>query len=365
MNISRIESSNKRIESAVKICEIVEQTIELTGSGRSADIAVKAVLVNLLRDDAPFHGIEMKEPRHLVPLMKDADHPHVYSERSTFYFTAHYSHSEDFPIGRSYFIREADIFKVARLHKFFQEQGFSLPIIPPQGLGARIGEEGFRDRIKAYKERKEIEWAPFKGLFEGRKDARIVEQSIFLNSPGCLICGSPHYFMMTSCLNASAGMMVGFNLCQNHLDESNTFNSLIEYLASRFKCALPIHVQPLDVNSHFAMVIAWLPDAVSTTIEKVQDRTLTLVRKSQFKLIVRLDSLSNYAYVILNPNGKEVARFDSVDHHDVPYGPDHLHPNLPKDKTAQSSFTTGTPMIDANRILDVIRTKEREFANES
>lgn len=113
------------------------------------------------------------------------------------------------------------------------------------------------------------------------------------------------------------------------------------------------------------MIVAWLPGAVSATIEKALDRTITLVRKSQFKLIVRLNSLSNYAYVIKNPKGKEVARFDSADHHHVSYGPDHLHPNLPKNKSVQPSFTTGTPMIDVNRILDVLETKEREFTNES
>ncbi|RPI79679.1 MAG: hypothetical protein EHM45_01995 [Desulfobacteraceae bacterium] len=85
----------------MKIREIVEQAIELTGSGRSADIAAKAVLINLLKDDAPFQAIELDDLRHLVVLMRDADRPHVYGENSTFYFTAHYLHSEDFPIGRS------------------------------------------------------------------------------------------------------------------------------------------------------------------------------------------------------------------------------------------------------------------------
>ena len=349
----------------MKIREIVEQTIESTGSGKSADIAAKAVLVNLLNDDAPFQAIELKDLRHLVALMKDADRPHVYGENSTFYFTAHYLHSEDFPIGRSYFIKETDLFEVARLHKFFKEEGFSLPIIPPQKLGELINEEGFRARIRAYKERKKSEWQPFKGLFDGRKDARIVGSSIFLNSPGCLICGNSDYFMMTSSVNAGDGFMVGFNLCSSHLAESKASNSLIEYLASRFEMDSPIHVQPLDPDSHFAMIVSWLPSAVSTTIEKAKDRTLTLVRKSRFKLIVRLDSLSNYAYVITNPKGIEVARFDSADHHQVPYGPDHLHQNLPKSKSVQPSFTTGTPMIDVNGILDVLETKEREFALES
>jgi len=178
----------------MNISKIVAQTLDLTGSGRSADIAAKALLVNLLKDDMPFHAIELKNILHLVQMMKDADKPHIYGENNTFYFTAHYSFSDDYPVGRSYFIKQTNLFEIARMSKFFENQGVRLPIIPPHKLDDIIDNKGLHNRIMAYKSRKEQEWTPFRGLFEGRKESNIVESSMFMNSPGCLICGSENYF---------------------------------------------------------------------------------------------------------------------------------------------------------------------------
>lgn len=345
----------------MNIREVVEQVIKSTGSGRSADICAKALLVNFLQDGAPFQAVELKDVRHLIVMMREADRPHVYGDGVEFYFTAHYLHSEDFPVGRSYFIKSANLFEIARLQKIVKDEGFSLPVVSPSRLGALIDEDGYGLRLAAYRKRKEVEWQPFKGFFAGREEVGIVGGSIFLNSPGCLICGGANYAMMTSTMNSGVGLMIGFNLCPKHIAEAGGSGSLIEYLARRFDVESPVHVQPLDPKSHFAMILAWLPGAISATVEKIGDRTLTLLRRSKFKLIVRLDSLSNYAYVIKNPKDEEVARFDSADHHQVSYGPDHLHANLPENKSVRPSFTTGTPMIDVNAILAVLEIKERDF----
>ena len=39
----------------------------------------------------------------------------------------------------------------------------------------------------------------------------------------------------------------------------------------------------------------------------------------------------------------------------------HLHAQLPKCKTAESSFTTGTPMIDIKAILKILEEKEADY----
>ena len=89
---------------------------------------------------------------------------------------------------------------------------------------------------------------------------------------------------------------------------------------------------------------------------------MTLVRPSGLKGIFRLDSPGNYAYMIFGSDDKEVARIDSADHHNVNYGPDHLHADLTKKKgPIESSFTTGSPLIDTKKILELIELKEAEL----
>ncbi|MBV9116548.1 MAG: hypothetical protein JOY63_04190, partial [Acetobacteraceae bacterium] len=90
--------------------------------------------------------------------------------------------------------------------------------------------------------------------------------------------------------------------------------------------------------------------------QEVAERTITAVRSTGFKLIVKLHSDGDYAYMIQNASGTEIARVDSADHHNVPFGPDHLHRTSAEDnKDVVPSFTYGLPQMDAQiirRILD-------------
>ncbi len=346
----------------MKIREIVEETLRDLGSGKSADTCAKSVLCNLIKENEPFQAIELKSLEHLLLMMKESTFPHVYGEGGIFYFSAYYFHDDRYPVGRNYFIREADLLKIARLHAYFKSNGLALPIIRPDQLGKKISQDGFEARIREFRERQSRETEMFKGLFEGRSRSTSVEKSMFLNSPGCLVCGDNNFRMMSSTLSATKGFMVGFNLCDKHMEAAKSENSLLEYLAKLFKQPPPFQFVPLEAKEHFELVLSWLPKELGCKVEKTNANTMTLVRPSGLKGIFRLDSPGNYAYMIFGADGKEVARIDSANHHNVNYGPDHLHVDLTKKKGAiESSFTTGSPLIDTKKILELIELKEAEF----
>ncbi len=339
--------------------EIVEETIASTGSGKSADLCAQTILCNLIQDNMPFQGIELKKINELVVMMKQADSAHIYGECGVFYFSAFYKHSARYPIARNYFIQTSKLFEVPKLKSSFEATGINLPIISTKEFGLLLEEVNFKDRIKEFRDRQSKETNLFKGLFDGRTESTNVEKAMFLNTVGCLVCGNEKYQMVSSTLSAQKGFMLGFNLCSKHIDIAKDENSLIEYLAKAYDHPSPIKVMPLGTEEHLEEVKKWIPEALGCEIEKIKKNTITLIRPSGLKVIFRLDNLSNYAYMIKDLEGNEVARIDSANHHDIDYGPDHIHPDLKKNKKSiESSFTTGSPLIDTKKILKLIQEYE-------
>lgn len=346
----------------MKVKEIIEESLRKSRSGKSADICAKVVLCTLIKDGEPFQAIELESVEHLLLMMKDSGFPHVYGECGVFYFSAYYYHDERHPVGRNYFIKKKDLLDMAGLYEFLKRNGFDLPIIPPKMLPDKIQMEGFEKRISDFRERQDRESSHFKGLFEGRSKSTTVDQSIFLNSPGCLVCGNDEYFLMSSTLSSSKGSMFGFNLCKEHMDLAHDENSLIEYLAKLCNQQSPIRVTPLNPDEHLSIVLGWLPGALNSTVEKVSKNTITLKRASGLKGVFRLTSPTNYAYMVLDADGNELARIDSADHHSISYGPDHVHLDLTKKRSGiEPSFTTGSPLIDIKKILEIIAQKEADL----
>ncbi|QZN90546.1 hypothetical protein [Idiomarina abyssalis] len=345
----------------MKVINVVEYTLNKTSSGISADICAKSILCNSISEDLPFQAIELRNLNHLLLMLKDADFPHIYGEAGTFYFCAYYAHNSRYPVGRNYFIRETSLARIGRMHSYFKSKGLPLPIIPPSELNEKIEIKEYQSRVRDFKLQQAKETKAFRGLFEGRSRSLGIGKSIFLNSPGCLVCGNSKYQMMTSTVSSGNGLILGFNLCSEHAAIANSELSLLEYLAKLGKQPSPFQFVPLQADEHFELVLDWLPKELNCKIEKISDSTVTLLRPSGFKIIFRLDSLTNYAYMVFNPGGRQVARVDSANHHDIDYGPDHLHLNMTKkDRTVESSFTTGSPLVDTEKILQIIKQKEAE-----
>lgn len=345
------------------IKKIVIDSLQKYSNGKIADTNAKVMLSAVIKENRPFNVVELDNKEQLLLMMKDADFPHLYGEGGVFYFSAFYYHDDRHPLGRNYFIREKDLLGIARIHDFFKYSGLDLPIVAPDQLAKKARLNGFEKRIAEFKERQDKEMRHFRELFEGRSKSTTVSQSMFLNSPGCLVCGCDEYLLMSSTLSANTGFMIGFNLCKKHEEIAQQENSLIEYLIKLLGGSPNIQALPMSTSLHRDMTLALLPKALESRVEKLTEDTITLRRNSGIKGIFRISSPTNYAYTIIGPNDEHLARIDSADHHDVNFGPDHIHPDLKRKKPAiEPSFTTGNPLIDIKKILAVIQQKEIELS---
>jgi hypothetical protein len=113
-------------------------------------------------------------------------------------------------------------------------------------------------------------------------------------------------------------------------------------------------------NETLAMSCLAVQNELECDIEKVDEKTITAVRRTGFRIILRQDALDDYAYMIQDPNGKPISRIDSANHHAVEYGPDHVHRNLSKSKKNQvdSSFTYGFVLADLKAIKTLVEEAE-------
>ena len=102
-------------------------------------------------------------------------------------------------------------------------------------------------------------------------------------------------------------------------------------------------------------------------IEKILGCAITARRPSGLSVIVRQKTLKSYAYNIFDPNGNPVSRVDSSDHHDVAFGPDHLHRNLQAQPNGvvEPSFTYGLLVADLRLVRSLLEDAEREWTERS
>ncbi|OKY27133.1 hypothetical protein [Thalassotalea sp. PP2-459] len=344
------------------VVELVEEVLRLSKKGTDADLCAKALLSSRIEEHIPFQVVELRSVQDLFLMMQDSDFPHIYGEEETFYFSAYYFHSEDYPLGRNYFIREKDILQIGKLLKYFNNNGIKLPIIPPTKYGNKIRTVGFEKRVKKYLKRKRYETRHITKLFEGRRLNTTTQDLIFLNSSGCLVCKDPNYLLMTSTLITETGLMLGCNLCSQHFDLANSSGGLINFIAKLGDIESPFDMSLISPKQHVEMIFDWLPGKLGCTVDSLKNNTITLYRASGVKIILRLDSFNNYAYMLFSKNGEQFARVDSADHHAVDFGPDHIHPDLRhSNSNVKSSFTAGTPFIDTKLILELIHKEESRY----
>gem|GEM_PF-5458825 len=82
------------------------------------------------------------------------------------------------------------------------------------------------------------------------------------------------------------------------------------------------------------IVKQYLNSDIKTYASNDED-TITAITSSGFTLKLRLTSIKNYGYMILNSNGVELVRFDSApDHPDkVEFMPHHVHNNVQEEES--------------------------------
>lgn len=329
-------------------------------SGKDADKAIK-MYGSVLVKKQPFLGIPLPSIDYLKTMVASSDLKGIYKFQGQYSICAFFKHDKYFPIARSYYMSFSSISDCMVIAQYICGNS-NCEELSDYTIFAFTEHQGYEQRVDDFFDKIEQKHANFKGLFKGRKENTITESAMFLGSDGCLVCGADDEHMFNTTVSADKGVLFGFNLCKEHAEECSRASSNFDYLSSVMGITSPFPKHPFAKEDMEEMVVDMLMSEFDCRIDKVEGDTITAFRNiSNFKLVFRLSSELNYGYMIYQPGRKkEVARFDSADHHDIPYGPDHLHKNVKKKSKEKPvpSFTTGFPVVDKVALKTVLEEKE-------
>ena len=349
----------------MKLSDVINDCMSLKLSGASTDSAIQCFGGNLLRQDKPVLAVEVPGKEILLWMMQEADHVHIYINAGVFYFNALYESNERFPAARIYFTKTEDLLQVGRLGVFVEKQGIKLRPLNDAGLSKVIDEPGYALRYEEWHKKWQADARFFDGLVEGRRKNTAVDQGIWLSSDGrCLVCGEKTDRMATSTVWGKSGLMIGMQLCEKHEAESQNQLTLFNYISTHLGGTLMFSsMRPRTREESLQHTCETLGGDLGCTIIKIEGNTVTAQRRSGVTIVARQESSSNYAYNILSPEGRQLSRIDSADHHKVPYGPDHVHSDLRKSmrKVVHASFTYGDIGLDIKLLLELVREAERKL----
>ena len=341
-------------------------------SGKDIDRAV-VVIAHLFIKEKPFITCIVYTEDCLCCMCSCADH--IIStrngERGGFIVAAIYSDTSNFPLPRLYLLNPKDSFELRLLCCSLEKKGY---IVKDASFGEM--REYFPSRrlsgiIDEYN-RKRWNNLPldFKKIVAGRGLFVSVDKFTIINTDGCLCCDSNKGSAVTSSVGGSVLMCVLFRLCDECLSGAMVSgSSLLKYISNHFGADFKLDCSDYtfsDVADALAEVLVSEMDCKDVERKDGFFEIHATRRSSGYKLIFRLNSPSNYAYIILDEERKEVGRFDSATHHEVDGGPHHLHYHQDKKcyaKVVFPSWFIGCPLFDMKGFKAFLELNENKSRN--
>ncbi|MDG6882552.1 Uncharacterised protein [Phocoenobacter uteri] len=200
---------------------------------------------------------------------------------------------------------------------------------------------------------------PLTELASGRISNTTVDRvNVVSKRNGCAVCGNSAGYYMATTLNAhdiANTVMLSILLCKTHYQEARESPCILQFFASLFYLNLDIPALmkldyiPDNLIVPLAEIIASNLNATFSKPEKKKRGWhIWFKMEDDWEWLLRLNKLTDYAYILFDPSRKQAHRIDSAnDHPDVPFGPDHQHFN-PKTKgeSIEPSFSYGIPILD-------------------
>ncbi|MCV3278395.1 hypothetical protein [Aeromonas hydrophila] len=191
---------------------------------------------------------------------------------------------------------------------------------------------------------------------EGRLSNTVVSKTILVTKGnGCAVCGASAGHHATTTLSEYSTVMLSMSLCEVHQLEASEHPYILKFFGTLF--LLNIDIPDLIKLDHIPdNLIVPLTEIISSKLNAQIDPPEKRERgwHIRFKMqdgwswLLRLNTLTDYAYMLFNPANRQVHRIDSADDHpNVQFGPDHQHFN-PKTKreSIEPSFSYGIPLLD-------------------
>lgn len=191
---------------------------------------------------------------------------------------------------------------------------------------------------------------------DGRIQNTIVDKAfIVTKGNGCAVCGDVAQHFAQTTLSEARAVMLSISLCEKHQQEAEDHPCVLSFFGTLFylKIEVPDLVKldhiPDELIEPIADIIASYLSALFERPEKRKNGwRVKFIMDDGWSWLLRLNSLTDYAYMLSNRSGKQLHRIDSANHHpEVPFGPDHQH-FYPKSRkeAIEPSFTYGIPLFD-------------------
>lgn len=339
--------------------DLVNRAISFGLNGRQVDALVAAHGINVLdpAKPVPALAVQLSGPPAFELLAEGGKTGGVMFNGITRFVSIVPPKPNAFPLARVYHLPVRDLFEFSRIGRAFEERGISVGPLLSEAFYAALEADGHEQRIADYCAAYGRWTKAFAGLIAGRVSSTFVEHGIIFCSKGCMLCGRDASLLMTTTVGDSegGGTMLGFYACPEHAAEANDDASYFHFLCRSFGHPSPTLVGRPSMEFLVEGAADFLTTQLNCRIVKIRGGTITARRSSGYRIIVRFGEDGDYAYMIFDTNGKEVARIDTANHHDVAYGPDHLHLTLGKIANhVVPSFTYGFLPADAQMIRRIL-----------
>jgi hypothetical protein len=192
---------------------------------------------------------------------------------------------------------------------------------------------------------------------EGRMNNTQAARGLILSSGnGCSVCGRK----ATACAATTIGAgeeaaIASVAVCDMHLDEAKRHPCVLAFIASIFsmRLDLPALVWTDCVPDELVPFLqAAVADKLAARTASAEKRRrgwhLRFMLPTGWSYLLRINTLTDYAYMLLDPAGNEAFRADSSpDHPELAFFPHHQHsmPNRRRD-VVTPSFLYGLPLFD-------------------
>ncbi|WP_129587764.1 hypothetical protein [Herbaspirillum robiniae] len=300
--------------------------------------------------ESPLLLVKLGLLEEIVHMCGQADYVLCLPHGSETFVGALYTDMSNYPVARFYHLQiSGGIFAAAKTVAFLTARGFNVQIPPAEQLSIIVSENGWKDRLNQYLDRRKDRYKDYEKIRKGRVKNTTTDSTFLLHSAGCLICGASADVIAstTTALPGEPAQLTAVRLCSTHAEESRNATSLMNYLAKSFNLPFSMNAlrrPPAEVLADSAAIIC---SKLGMNIYENTQKNIKARSNAGTILIYRYEGELNYGYMINGPaKGEELARIDSANHHIVEVGPDHLHPDLKNSLPPISSFTTGDLCLD-------------------
>lgn len=354
---------------------IEEHGLEFT-RGSQVDSFFVCTLVNALDHPRRFIGaFELITENPLLWLMIAKDAAYLHDLPPEDILIAEFPPDTDLPLHRLYCYRYGRQPRVSReaLTTMMTSAAATTSVL---GLTVRYNSRADVERARAWEEALRKDLAPATLLAEGRIQNTTVDQVrvLYRRGAGCVLCGATAKGYVGSTVGWPSSILFVANTCEAHQAVAKSHPSILHFIFQLFELKLDLRTIlkspsiPDNVTPFLRDVISHKLNAafIDQTIKKGQT-TLTFRRKSGFRVILRLRTLMNYAYMLDTPDGGPYRRIDAApDHPDIPFFPDHLHLTPEVDNSnVESSFTYGFPLLDLPLIERLLQEGEQTLTSKT